>query len=716
MVRRRYLLVLGLVCLAGQSSMLVQAQQRPAGAVAIDSDDIGGVVTSSSGPEAGVWVIAETTDLPTKFAKIVVTDDRGQYLLPDLPKATYRVWVRGYGLVDSAPVASAPGRRLNLRAVTAPDGRAAARVYPANYWYSMLRFPSPAEFPGTGAAGNGIPERFKAQHEWIAQSKGCLNCHQIGNQATREIPKALGAFPSTTAAWDHRVQVGQSGLSMSATASQLGRQRLMTMYADWTDRIAAGQVPVVAPPRPAGVERNLVVTMWDWGASPTEFVHDAIATDKRNPTVNGYGPYYGVGSGSDSFVWIDPLEHKPVSIKMPIKATRMEGPLGAKTQVASPYYGMESYWNNPGYPHNPMMDGKGRIWNTATVRNADEQPAFCGPGSTNAFGRYFPSQVGRKHVTVYDPARQQWDVIDTCFSTHHLVFGYDKDNTLFFSNTGSPGEVVGWINTRIFDETKNAEKAQGWCPAVLDTNGDGKITRGWTEPDEPVDPTRDHRVRVPAYGLAVNPVDGSVWYASTPAITRLELGSNPPETCRAERFEAPPNTAYYPHGIDFDRNGVAWVNFSASGHFARFDRRKCKVLNGPTATGQHCVEGWTFYKLPGPTVTDTSVSADWTYITWVDHFNVVGLGEDVPMTQGINSDTIYALLPATGQWVLLRVPYPLTFYARSHDARIDDPKGGWKGRALWTNYANTHNWHIEGGKGTYSKAVKIQLRPNPLAK
>jgi len=86
------------------------------------------------------------------------------------------------------------------------------------------------------------------------------------------------------------------------------------------------------------------------------------------------------------------------------------------------------------------------------------------------------------------------------------------------------------------------------------------------------------------------------------------------------------------------------------------------------------------------------------------------------MTQGTNADTIYALLPQTRQWVQIRVPYPLTFYARSHDARIDDPRAGWKGRGLWTNYANTNNWHIEGGAGTHSKAVKIQLRPNPLAK
>src|SRR6266576_2034188 len=103
--------------------------------------DLGGVVTGRNGPEAGVWVIAETADLPTKFAKIVVTDDRGRYLIPDLPKANYNVWVRGYGLVDSPKVQSAPGKTLNLAAVPAPTAAAAAEYYPPIYWFAMLKVP-----------------------------------------------------------------------------------------------------------------------------------------------------------------------------------------------------------------------------------------------------------------------------------------------------------------------------------------------------------------------------------------------------------------------------------------------------------------------------------------------------------------------------------------------------------------------------------------------
>src|SRR6202046_5350030 len=129
------------LCFAGAFA-LVKAQQRPAVEVAIGSSDVGGVVTSVNGPEAGVWVIAETTDLPTKFAKIVVTDDRGRYVIPDLPKANYNVWVRGYGLADPPKVQAAPGKLLNLTAVPAASPAAAAEYYPPIYWFSMLHVPA----------------------------------------------------------------------------------------------------------------------------------------------------------------------------------------------------------------------------------------------------------------------------------------------------------------------------------------------------------------------------------------------------------------------------------------------------------------------------------------------------------------------------------------------------------------------------------------------
>src|SRR5216684_3815193 len=179
-------------------SLLLAACQVPSGGPQsaasgprAGGSDLAGVVTSANGSEAGVWVIAETNDLPTKFTKIVVTDDRGRYLIPELPKANYGVWVRGYGLVDSPKAQAAPGKILDLHAVVAPNAAAAAEYYPAIYWYAMLKVPDKSQFPGTGAQGNGMSTNIKSQAQWldVVKTNGCYTCHQLGNKATRTIPK-----------------------------------------------------------------------------------------------------------------------------------------------------------------------------------------------------------------------------------------------------------------------------------------------------------------------------------------------------------------------------------------------------------------------------------------------------------------------------------------------------------------------------------------------
>src|SRR2546430_2649092 len=268
----------------------VNAQQRSAATVAIDPDDIDGVVTSSKGPEAGVWVIAETSDLPTKFARIVVTDDQGRYVLPDLPRASYQVFVRGYGLVDSARVPAKLGQHLDLKAVVAPDGRAAAQVYPANYWLSLME----------------IPKGDVSDKDVLLETKACYSCHQVGDRATREISKDLGSYASSLDAWDHHVTVGPNGVGMSANFKRMGAQR--KAFADWSDRIAAGAYPKEAPPRPTGVERNLVVSMWDW-ALPTSRRSDVAATDERTPTMNANGLIYGAIQSSDILAVLDPRKN-----------------------------------------------------------------------------------------------------------------------------------------------------------------------------------------------------------------------------------------------------------------------------------------------------------------------------------------------------------------------------------------------------------------------
>src|SRR4026209_1952791 len=194
--------------LAALALAAVSLAQSPGARIAIDKDDIAGVGTGARAPGAGVWVIAETGQLPTKFARIVVTDERGRYLLPDLPRASYSVWVRGYGLVDSPKVAAEPGKTLDLKATPAPSAAAAAEYYPAGYWWSLLKVPEKSEFPGTGPTGNGISPNMKSQAEFLrtVKSGGCLACHALGTRGTRALPKSMGELDTPDALWLHRLQ------------------------------------------------------------------------------------------------------------------------------------------------------------------------------------------------------------------------------------------------------------------------------------------------------------------------------------------------------------------------------------------------------------------------------------------------------------------------------------------------------------------------------
>ncbi len=262
----RYVCGLAVAGMVAASLVWVQAQQG--GPVAIDADDIGGVVTSASGPEAGVWMIAETNDLPTRFIRTVVTDDQGRYVVPDLPNAHYEVFVRGYGLVDSAPQTARPDQQLNLQARVALDAQAAAQVCPAAWWLSMLEMPTDQQ----------------AQRDIVLNIRGCFDCHQLGSEATRVIhPSFVAEASSSLDAWNRRTASGPSGSGMGRAFRRLGEHG--QLFADWTDRVASGAAPQIAPPRPTGVERNLVVTLWDWG-TPVDGRSDQAASDLRNPGVN----------------------------------------------------------------------------------------------------------------------------------------------------------------------------------------------------------------------------------------------------------------------------------------------------------------------------------------------------------------------------------------------------------------------------------------------
>ena len=230
------------------------------------------------------------------------------------------------------------------------------------------------------------------------------------------------------------------------------------------------------------------------------------------------------------------------------------------------------------------------------------------------------------------------------------------------------------------------------------------------------------------YSLIPSPVDDSVWGVAETFpgyLIRLKRGNNPPETCMTQVFKVP-SPGLDPRGVDIDSNGVVWTGLAASSHLASFDIRKCKDVDGKPAKldGSQCAEGWKLYQTDGPKFQGTNIPTEFHYFNWTDQQGASGFPKNTPMATGSNSDSIEVLLntqQGTPQWVNLRVPYPLGFYARGLDARNDDPNSpqgfaGWKSRAIWSNYGTHFVWHIEGGKGTKGKEVKFQVRPNPLAR
>jgi hypothetical protein len=684
-----------LACITILFSLVPPAEVHGQRGPTLGSTDIGGVVSSRSGPEAGVWVIAETTDLPTRFTKIVVTDDQGRYLIPDLPKANYDMWVRGFGLIDSPKIKSTPGKSTNLTAVVAPTPAQAAEYYPAMYWFSMLRVPEKSEFP---------LEKIKSQGDWlnIIKTGACQSCHALGTKGMRTLLPELGTFPNSVEAWRHRLQSGSARALMARDITRLDTDIALKYFADWTDRIAKGELPFAKPERPQGIERNFVVTLWDW-SRPTAYLHDEISTDRRNPMVNANGKIYASTEDSTDLIPVfDPKTNTSSEVMHPVRDPNTPS---SKTNAfgPSPYWGAQPIWDSKTLDHNPMMDEKGRIWFTSRVRPG-ANPDFCKQGSDHPSAKVVPIDQSDRHVSMYDPATGKWTLISTCFATHHLNFASDANQTLWLSGGISGPGIIGWLNRKMFEETGDEVKSQGWTPFILDTNGNGKRD------------AEDKRVVVTTYAVAVSPADGAVWgtvVGYPGALVRVQPGANPTETALSEIYEVPA-PGFGPRGGDVDNDGVYWASL-ASGHLGSFDRRKCKVLRGPTATGAHCPEGWTLYQLPGPQLRDVkdAGSAEASYYTWVDRFDTFGMGKNVPIAMGNLNDSIYALV--NGKFITLRIPYPSGFFPKNVDGRIDSAAAGWKGKGLWSTSGTRTMFHVEGGKQNRPRVARLQLRPDPLA-
>ena len=666
------------------------------------TDDIDGVVTVAGGDPSGLWVIAETNDTPTPFRKIVVTHDDGRFVIPDVPgDAVYQVWLRGYGIEDSVKYTARSEHTVEFNIAVASTPQAAAQAFPANYWLSMLTLPEEAEFPGTGS--NGLGTQMEYQGDWVDGVKDrCQLCHQMGHKFTRVFPDDAD-YPSTRAGWDARVRLGEQ---MNNQMNAMGRQRALDVFTDWTDRINAGEVPPT-PPRPSQYpEQNIVISQWTW-TDPGVFVHDNISTDKRAPWLERYryGRVFGVSQSHAKMPATDPNANATEDLFMDNLA---------RTGNA---------WNI----HNPMLDENGILWTTSSVRR-EQNPAWCfDPNSPNESVQRFPISESGRQLAFYDLNTEETQSIDTCYATHHLQFEEIGDGNRLW--TSGDFYVIGWLDTDRYLELRAegsetaARDAQGWCPVVLDHNGDGVLGE-YTGPFEPTDPALDAQQFGFAYGIIPNPIDGSVWFTQ-PYPNRVpgQILRLDPASCLTEKYHPPYDGSgvppeqwgFSPRGIDIDDNGLLWTALSGSGHIASFDRTKCAVLSGPEATGHHCPEGWTLYPTPGPNFENaqTGGSADFHYYIWVDQDNVLGLGYNVPVANGTNSDSLIALIPETGEMVTLRVPYPLGFYQRGLDGRIDDPTSGWKGRGLWASNNTSVLQLIEDtGRGDI---MKFQLRDHPLA-
>src|SRR6266704_762621 len=209
-------------------------------------------------------------------------------------------------------------------------------------------------------------------------------------------------------------------------------------------------------------------------------MHDEISTSKNNPRVNAGGRVYAVSAGHGALVVLDPTESSTFEMEIPTRAPRLEVPSRfPKPNRPSLWWGEQHLWGNPPYnpadPHNPMMDSRGRVWMTSKIR-PNQNASWC-TDAANKFAEWFPIQQSFRQVSFYDPATKEFTLIDTCYSTHHLQFDTDADERLYLNELTGP--IVGWVDTKVYDQTHDKQTAVGWCGQVLDTNGDGKITRPW---------------------------------------------------------------------------------------------------------------------------------------------------------------------------------------------------------------------------------------------
>ena len=645
---------------------IARAQDAPS--IAIDRASIAGVVRNraTGRAEAGVWVIAETSSLPSPFRKIVVTDDDGRFVVPALPEGRYELWVRGYGLRDSARLPATRGATVSIAVDAAVGVADAARIYPASYWLALLEPP----------AAHELPPGFTSQAHWLTDVKlGCIRCHQFGSRIFHG-----RANPD---AWE---DVWKARPSEGRTADTLGRVAVNRAFATWASRLQRGETPP-APPRPTGAERNVVITEWDWGGE-NSYIHDVIATDKRTPTLYPHGRIWGVDFGHDQLWSLDPRTHR--TKWYPVPTTNVLNRSEASAPGAIVY-------NNPANPHVPIMDGRGRVWIASQTRRErpEDAPAWVrdvidnvdrsSGGGVDALA-IFKQGTHHRQLVFFDTAAERFGVVDTVFGTNHLQF--DAQDRLW---TSGDSVALGMLDTRRLDPARPGETAAAAQKAWLSIDRNGRSAGGG------------------GYGIGVGHKDGMVWRTNTyigqtgAPDNNTFAGQNriigfDPAARAFKSYELPP-PGRSAVGIDVGADGVVWFG-TASGHLGRFDPRS---------------ERFTYWTTPGPRLRadgGETGSGDFHYNVFVDQYDTSGLGAGTIILTGANSDALVVFDPRTERFSVFRLPYPLVMYHRGIDGRIDDAAAGWKGRGLWLNASNDPERFIEHGRGVVSQ---VQFRPHPLA-
>ena len=361
-----------------------------------------------------------------------------------------------------------------------------------------------------------------------------------------------------------------------------------------------------------------------------------------------------------------------------------------------------------------MMDEKGRLWLAAAVRGVKD-PDFCGKDSDLTSAKLFPLEQSQRQIAMLDPKTMKYTFVDTCFTTHHVQFGFDKNDTLWASSGGGGG-VVGWLNTKKFLETGDAKASQGWTALIVDTTGNGKRA-DYTEPGKPLEPGKDMRIGQVFYAVMPSPVDGTVWGT---------IRNNPARWCgsiqapirrrpRLSEIYNVPAAGLRParrrYRLQRAWSGCRWPAAISAASTAANAKARSTARQQPAISVRKAGRSTNIRDRASKASAITAPSSS--YYTWVDQHNTLGLGNDVPVSTGNLNDGLIAF--AGGKMITMKVPYPTGFYAKGLDGRIDDPKAGWKGRGLWSTSGDRVPWHQEGGKGMTPMAVHFQMRPSPLA-